>query len=41
MNTGRSLSLLVCEYVMNLVTRLSTEKEVGFRLFFLPILIDC
>jgi hypothetical protein len=29
------------ECVTDLVMCLSTEKEAGFRFFFLPILIDC
>jgi hypothetical protein len=36
----RSITLLR-EYVTDLVMRLSTGKEAGFRFFFLPILIDC
>jgi hypothetical protein len=36
-----SVPKLLCEYVTDLITRISTKKEAGSKFFFLPILIDC
>jgi hypothetical protein len=35
------IEFMLREYVMDLVTHFSTGKEVGFKFYFLPILIDC